>query len=105
MEKWVVKAKKADFQKIGVDFHIDPVIARLIRNRDVIGYDAMEEYLYGDLKNLADVWQLKDIEKAVELLNTGIREKRRFGLSVIMISMGLWQHMSFCGVWNGQGPM
>lgn len=77
MEKWVVKAKKADFQKIGVDFHIDPVIARLIRNRDVIGYDAMEEYLYGDLKNLADVWQLKDIEKAVELLNTGIREKKK----------------------------
>ena len=56
MEKWVVKAKKADFQKIGVDFHIDPVIARLIRNRDVIGYDAMEEYLHGDLKNLADVY-------------------------------------------------
>lgn len=77
MEKWVVKAKKADFQKIGVDFHIDPVIARLIRNRDVIGYDAMEEYLHGDLKNLADVWQLKDIEKAVELLNTGIREKKK----------------------------
>ena len=77
MEKWVVKAKKADFQKIGVDFHIDPVIARLIRNRDVIGYDAMKEYLHGDLKNLADVWQLKDIEKAVELLNTGIREKKK----------------------------
>ena len=77
MEKWVVKAKKADFQKIGVDFHIDPVIARLIRNRDVIGYDAMEEYLHGDLKNLADVWQLKDIEKAVEQLNTGIREKKK----------------------------
>ena len=71
------KGKKADFQKIGVDFHIDPVIARLIRNRDVIGYDAMEEYLHGDLKNLADVWQLKDIEKAVELLNTGIREKKK----------------------------
>ena len=60
-----------------MDFHIDPVIARLIRNRDVIGYDAMEEYLHGDLKNLADVWQLKDIEKAVELLNTGIREKKK----------------------------
>lgn len=77
MEKWVIKAKKADFQKIGVDFHIDPVIARLIRNRDVIGYDAIEEYLRGDLKNLADVWLLKDIEKAVELLNTSICEKKK----------------------------
>ena len=37
MEKWVVAAKKADFNLIGRQFHIDPVIARLIRNRDVVG--------------------------------------------------------------------
>ena len=35
MEKWVVCAKKADFNKIAQEFDIDPVIARLIRNRDV----------------------------------------------------------------------
>ena len=39
MEKWVVMAKKADFQKIGKEFGIDPVVARLIRNRDVEGMD------------------------------------------------------------------
>ena len=47
MEKWFVAAKKADFQSIGKKFHIDPVTARLIRNRDVVGDDAIEEYLYG----------------------------------------------------------
>ena len=36
MEKWVVSAKKADFQEIGRKFGVDPVIARLIRNRDQI---------------------------------------------------------------------
>lgn len=36
MEKWVIAAKRADFNQIGQQFHIDPVIARLIRNRDVI---------------------------------------------------------------------
>ena len=35
-ERWVVAAKRADFQGIGEKFSIDPVIARLIRNRDVI---------------------------------------------------------------------
>lgn len=35
MEKWMVYNKKADFQKIGSEFGIDPVIARLIRNRDI----------------------------------------------------------------------
>ena len=39
MEKWVIAAKRADFNQIGQQFHIDPVIARLIRNRDVIGED------------------------------------------------------------------
>ena len=37
MEKWVVAAKRADFNSIGQEFEIDPVIARLIRNRDVTG--------------------------------------------------------------------
>ena len=46
MEKWVVAAKKADFNLIGRQFHIDPVIARLIRNRDVIGDEEIHKYLF-----------------------------------------------------------
>ena len=49
MEKWMVSAKKADFQKLAAEFGIDPVTARLIRNRDIVGEEAMREYLYGDL--------------------------------------------------------
>ena len=45
MEKWVVAAKKADFNLIGRQFHIDPVIARLIRNRDVVGEEKIKEYV------------------------------------------------------------
>mgnify|MGYP003099778469 CR=1 FL=1 len=37
MEKWFVAAKKADFYKIAEEFHISPVTARLIRNRDGVG--------------------------------------------------------------------
>ena len=43
MEKWFVQAKKADFFAIGKKFGIDPVIARIIRNRDVIGEEAIGE--------------------------------------------------------------
>ena len=35
MEKWVLAAKRADFQEIGRKYGIDPVIARIIRNRDI----------------------------------------------------------------------
>ena len=51
MEKWFVQAKRADCFAIGKKFHIDPVIARIIRNRDIIGDSAIEEYLYGDLRS------------------------------------------------------
>ena len=52
MEKWVVAAKKADFNLIGRQFHIDPVIARLIRNRDVVGEEKIKEYLLGTIDTI-----------------------------------------------------
>ena len=52
MEKWFVSAKKADFKEIGRQFDIDPVIARLIRNRDVTGAKAIQEYLWGTIQDI-----------------------------------------------------
>ena len=77
MEKWVVTAKKADFQKIGQTFGIDPVIARLIRNRDVEGMENIRSYLYGTLEELPSPWLLKDMKKAVEILKDKIDQKAR----------------------------
>ena len=62
MEKWVIAAKRADFNQIGQQFHIDPVIARLIRNRDVIGEDKIREYLSGTVQELPSPWLMKDME-------------------------------------------
>ena len=77
MEKWVVTAKRADFQEIGRTFEIDPVIARLIRNRDVEGMDHIRTYLYGGLEELPSPWLLKDMEKAVDILLEKIRSRRK----------------------------
>lgn len=77
MEKWVVCAKRADFQKISQEFGIDPVIARLIRNRDVEGTENIRSYLYGTLKELPSPWLLKDMDKAVEILQEKIKEHRK----------------------------
>lgn len=74
MERWVVLNKKSDFQEIGRKFGIDPVIARLIRNRDVIGEEAIEEYLHGGIQQLHDPMKLKDMQVALELLDTYIRQ-------------------------------
>ena len=60
-QKWFVTAKKADFQAIGARFGIDPVTARIIRNRDITGEDEINRYLYGTLADLYDPHLLKDI--------------------------------------------
>lgn len=77
MEKWVVTAKRADFQEIGRRFGIDPVIARLIRNRDVEGMENIRAYLHGTVEELPSPRLLKNMDKAVEILTEKIREKKK----------------------------
>ncbi len=77
MEQWVVSAKKADFKGIAKRFGIDQVTARIIRNREVIGDQAMEEYLHGTLKELHDPGQMKDITRAARLLQENIKKNKR----------------------------
>lgn len=77
MEKWYVAAKKADFDQIAGEFGISPVVARIIRNRDVEGRKAIRRFLYGGEEDLYDPWLLKGMEQGVELLLKGISEKKR----------------------------
>ncbi len=75
MENWVVAAKRADFNQIAQDFSIDPVLARVIRNRDVIGNEAIDTYLYGGKEKMHSPWLFKDMELAVSILMNKIKEK------------------------------
>ena len=77
MEKWFVSAKRADFQEIGRKFGIDAVTARLIRNRDVVGDEAVWEYLYGSRKDLYAPQLMKDCRKTAEILKEKIAEKKK----------------------------
>ncbi len=66
--KWMLYAKKADFNKIAEEFHINPVTARVMRNRDVSGQEAIRRYLYGTMADLYSPGLLKDGEKAADIL-------------------------------------
>lgn len=76
MEKWTVSAKRADFNEIGRKFGIDPVIARLIRNRDIVGDANIEEYLHGGLDNLHAPSLMKDMDKAIAILESKIEQQK-----------------------------
>lgn len=76
MAKWFVAAKKADFYGIGQRFHISPVLARIIRNRDIEGEEQIEKYLYGSIDRMYDAELLKGSGMAALLLEQKIREKK-----------------------------
>ena len=76
-EKWVVSAKGADFKAIGEHFGIDPVIARIMRNRGLTDLYEMEYYLHGDEKDLIDPHLLKDVDLAAEIILKKVKEQKK----------------------------
>lgn len=74
MEKWFLTRKGADFQKISQTFHISPILARLIRNRDIVGDEAIELYLNGTIAELYDGILMKDMDVAVAILQEKLKE-------------------------------
>lgn len=74
MAKWMVSAKKADFTAIAEKFHIDPVIARIIRNRDIVGDEKIDEFLHGTPEDMHSPYLLKDAESAAAILREKIKD-------------------------------
>lgn len=77
MQKWMVLAKKADFYGIGRKFGVDPVIARVIRNRERISEEEIEQYLHGGMNQIYSFQLMKGMEEALEFLLEKIGEKKK----------------------------
>ena len=77
MERWVLLRKGADFEAIGKKYQISPRLACLIRNRDVIGEEAVDRYLNGTISDLYDGLLMKDMDKAIDILKEKILEDKK----------------------------
>lgn len=77
VEKWFIETKRADFEAIAKRFQIDPVVARLLRNRDVIGDEQIDLFLNGTKEDLYDPFLMADMEKAVSLIRTFLQEEKK----------------------------
>ena len=75
--KWMLYAKKADFNAISAKYHITPITARIIRNRDVCGDESIRKYLYGTWEDLYSPYLLKDAELAARLLLEKIKTQKK----------------------------
>lgn len=75
--RWMLQTKKDDFNEIAERFGISPVTARVIRNRDVVGAQAVDRYLNGSLKDLYSPHLMKDMDLAVALIKKGMEEEKK----------------------------
>ncbi len=103
MAQWLVAAKRADFQKMAEQYKIDPVVARLIRNRDVVGDEEIRKYLDGGVEDLYSPTLLKDMDRAVEVLKDKIASGAKiriigdYDADGICASYVLLKGLSVCG--------
>ena len=72
VEEWRVYGKSADFKAIGEKYKIDQVVARVIRNRDIVTPQQYEEYINGDLSSLHSPWLLKDMDRAADIVKNAV---------------------------------
>ncbi len=74
MANWYVAAKRADFDAIAKTYNIDPVLARVIRNRGLITPEEISKYLTGTLADLYDPCLLDGCEEAAKLIREQISQ-------------------------------
>ncbi len=77
MNQWFLLTKGGDFQAIGKKYHIDPLVARLIRNRGIVTDQEIEQYLYGGSENFHDPMLLKDMDAACGKLEEKLAQGKR----------------------------
>ena len=99
----MLQTKRADFSGIAARFHISPVTARIIRNRDVEGDTAIDRYLNGTLDQLYDPHLMKDMDKAASLILEKIQAGARirivgdYDIDGVCSTYLLYRGLSRCG--------
>lgn len=103
MSKWMVAAKRADFDAIAERYRISPVLARIIRNRDVVGDEDIDKFLNGTRADLYAPGLLKDMDRAVEILLRKIAEGKQiriigdYDIDGICSTYILYRGLTACG--------
>ena len=103
MSKWMVAAKRADFNAISAKYNISPVLARIIRNRDVVEDKDIQKFLYGTRKDMYSPYMLKDMTKAVDILMNKISQGKHiriigdYDIDGICSTYILYKGLSSCG--------
>ena len=77
MGKYYLYCKKADFASIAEQFHITPMTARILRNRDLCSPEEIRAFLSGSLGDLHDPFLMKGMREAVSMIRQAIAQRKK----------------------------
>lgn len=77
MAKWLMYSKRADFTAMGKKYQIDPVVARILVNRDLTEDAAITAFLHPSEKDLGDGKALKDMDVADRSFAKGDKREKK----------------------------
>lgn len=103
MSKWMVAAKRADFHQIAREYQISPVLARIIRNRDVVKDEDIRKFLQGTVEDLYTPELLKNMDVAVQLLLEKINQRKKiriigdYDIDGVCATYILYRGLEACG--------
>lgn len=72
-QNWVIRAKKADFDKLSQQFHIDPVVARVLINRD-LEEEQFDSFLHPEVSRMYNPFLMEDMNQAVRIICHDVEE-------------------------------
>lgn len=72
-QNWVIRTRRADFDALSKQFHIDPVTARILVNRGLEESD-FETFLQPELSKLHDPFLMEDMNQAVRIICHDLEE-------------------------------
>lgn len=77
MKNWVVRSKSADFEYLVKKHKISEVLARILVNRGLREDEDIHKFLHPSIDDLYDPIHLKDMDKACDILQDKIGQKKK----------------------------
>lgn len=76
-ERWFIKNKRADYKKISAKYGITELMSKLIINRDIFDDEMISSYIKPDFNKFHNSRDMKDLEKAVNIIKDNINNNKR----------------------------
>ena len=80
-EKWIVEAKKGDFNGLSAKLKVSPLAVRCLMNRGVESEQEMRSFLYGTLDDLHDPFTMKGMNEAVQEIVQAREQGRKVAIA------------------------